>query len=344
MTIIAETLEKIHLRTPQQYRNLTVYPLAGFPEHEPDYSTLNDALEAGSARVLEISDSGSVPEILFENNGEKPVLLLDGEELIGAKQNRILNLTILAPAMQQIVIPVTCVEAGRWAWNQRDFQASDRVMFSKTRMQKTRAVSASLRSVRARRADQREVWNSIAETAQAFGTDSRTGAMGDVFEQNRPKLNNYLAPFTASENDVGALFFVNGSVIGFDLFDHPSTHATMFPKLLRSHALDAILATRNPATDDMSRPPASKEAARGFLKLAEASDTEHYPAIGEGQDLRLKHATLVGGGLEVNQRLIHLCVFGNDGSDPEQAGPQPTNSGSRRQLWRNRHRRATASD
>jgi hypothetical protein len=40
--------------------------------------------------------------------------LLDGEELIGAKQNRALNLTILAPAKQVIVIPVSCVEAGRW--------------------------------------------------------------------------------------------------------------------------------------------------------------------------------------------------------------------------------------
>ncbi len=55
-----------------------------------------------------------MPELRFVNHCERPVLLLDGEELVGAKQNRILNLTVLVPAHQTIVIPVSCVEAGRW--------------------------------------------------------------------------------------------------------------------------------------------------------------------------------------------------------------------------------------
>jgi hypothetical protein len=62
---------------------------------------------ASPARVTELGAGGSVPELRFENLGEKPVLLLDGEELVGAKQNRALNLTILAPAKQVIVIPVS---------------------------------------------------------------------------------------------------------------------------------------------------------------------------------------------------------------------------------------------
>jgi hypothetical protein len=39
-----------------------------------------------------------VPQLLFINDAMRPVLLLDGEELVGAKQNRVLNLTVLAPA------------------------------------------------------------------------------------------------------------------------------------------------------------------------------------------------------------------------------------------------------
>ena len=65
------------------------------------------------ARVTKLSEGGSVQQLLFVNEGERPVLLLDGEELVGAKQNRILNLTILAPPKQRIVVPVSRVEAGR---------------------------------------------------------------------------------------------------------------------------------------------------------------------------------------------------------------------------------------
>ena len=50
-----------------------------------------------------------------------PVLLVDGEELIGAKQNRVLNLSILIPAKQRCVIPICCVEAGRWRAASREF-------------------------------------------------------------------------------------------------------------------------------------------------------------------------------------------------------------------------------
>jgi ARG and Rhodanese-Phosphatase-superfamily-associated Protein domain len=35
------------------------------------------------------------------------VLILDGEELVGAKQNRIVNVTILVVTQSEIVIPVS---------------------------------------------------------------------------------------------------------------------------------------------------------------------------------------------------------------------------------------------
>jgi len=36
-----------------------------------------------------------VPELLVINQGERAVLLVDGEELVGAKQNRVLNTSVL---------------------------------------------------------------------------------------------------------------------------------------------------------------------------------------------------------------------------------------------------------
>jgi hypothetical protein len=79
---------------------------------DPGYVLLDDALARKLARVTEVSESGSVPELLFYNDGDEDILLLDGEELVGAKQNRILNVSILVGGKQRVAVPVSCVEQG----------------------------------------------------------------------------------------------------------------------------------------------------------------------------------------------------------------------------------------
>ena len=86
---------------------------------------------------------GSVPELKVFNGLSQPVLLLDGEELIGAKQNRVLNLTIMVPADTEMMIPVSCVEAGRWQHISDGFVAADRTQFARGRAKKLSQVSRS---------------------------------------------------------------------------------------------------------------------------------------------------------------------------------------------------------
>lgn len=52
---------------------------------------LDEALAEGLFEVREVDDGGSVNEILVINKTNYTVLLLDGEILAGAKQNRVLN-------------------------------------------------------------------------------------------------------------------------------------------------------------------------------------------------------------------------------------------------------------
>ena len=56
-----------------------------------------------------------MPELVVENPLDERVLLYDGEELVGAKQNRILNVSVLVEAKSALTIPVSCVEQGRWS-------------------------------------------------------------------------------------------------------------------------------------------------------------------------------------------------------------------------------------
>ena len=108
---------------PVEHRGIVVAPL--FPTRDPvaRYVTLDEALPRG-LRITETDESGSVPELVAHNPLEADVLLYDGEELVGAKQNRILNVTVLAPAGKTIPIPVTCVEQGRWRWAGGDFASA----------------------------------------------------------------------------------------------------------------------------------------------------------------------------------------------------------------------------
>lgn len=56
-----------------------------------------------------------MPELVVENPLAERVLLYDGEELVGAKQNRIVNVSVLVEAKSSLRIPVSCVEQGRGA-------------------------------------------------------------------------------------------------------------------------------------------------------------------------------------------------------------------------------------
>ena len=90
------------------------FPLRGFSAVSPRYLLLDEALAKGIAQVTETSTTGSVPELRFENRSDQSILIVDGEALVGAKQNRIVNISILVPPQSIMPIPVSCVERGRW--------------------------------------------------------------------------------------------------------------------------------------------------------------------------------------------------------------------------------------
>ena len=111
--IVYDYLNHLKLDDKQSYKNMAVFPLLCEKETACDYLLLDEALEADLIVITEVDESGTVPERKVENRSEKNLLILDGEELVGAKQNRIVNVTILIAAHATLTIPVTCVEQGR---------------------------------------------------------------------------------------------------------------------------------------------------------------------------------------------------------------------------------------
>ena len=302
MSFIYDLLKTIEIGSSSTFENLTMYPLLGSSEQKLSYITLDEALAAKTASVTEVSESGNVPDLLFHNDGDIPVLLLDGEELIGAKQNRVLNLTILAPANATIKIPVSCVEAGRWSRRSPEFQSSGSSMYARGRAAKSGQVSRSMRSGHSR-SDQGEVWRDISEKAARMAVTSETQAMSDIYESRRQKLGEYLTEFETVEHQVGVMFEINGAIAGLDLFDKETTLSKVLQKLVRSYALDAM-----EFSTDQNKDPSARRAAH-FVGLIAQAGVEQFSAAGLGEDLRFGGRVLSGGALKVDGEIVHLYAF-----------------------------------
>jgi hypothetical protein len=303
MTEVSSRLSDVTLDNGITYRHLTMFPLRSDADGKLDYLTLDEALRGGVVHIGEVSRAGSVPELRFENAGELPVLIVDGEELVGAKQNRTVNLTVLVPAHTKIVLPVSCVEAGRWQYESAAFHTSERAHFARGRARKVASVSRAMNSDGCPRSDQARVWRDIDDTARRLEAASPTRAMAAIFERHRTRIEDYVTALTAIEGQTGALFAIGADVVGVDLFDRSATLRRLLPKLVRSYAVDALEVNGGAA------PPPDRGSAEAFLRAAVSAKVSTYPALGLGTDIRLSAPGLAGGGLVVDDTLIHLAVF-----------------------------------
>jgi hypothetical protein len=283
--------------------NLTMFPLLAERETAPGYSTLDEALAAGFVKVTEVSESGHVPELTITNDGHAPVLLLDGEELVGAKQNRIVNLTILVPPRTTLRLPVSCVEAGRWARRSRSLASAGRAHYASGRAMKVGHVSSCLRASGARRSDQGAIWDDIHRKAERMAAPSPTQASAAMYERSRADLDMLRSKLEALPGQVGAVFAIKGTIAGMDAFDSAATWRKSMGKIVESYGLDALDRAE-------PRPRARRDPVR-FLASVGGAAVEKFPAVGLGEDLRLNAPRVAGAALAVGGEVVHVLAFAN---------------------------------
>lgn len=317
--VVSHYLSQLNFGELQRYGKMAVIPLTASDTPGPDYLTLKIALETRILTVTEVSQGGSVPELKVVNTAEIPILLLDGEELVGAKQNRALNTTILLKERSETVIPVSCTEQGRWAYASAELADSGVVASPRIRSRKTSSVSASLADFRRYSSDQGAVWDEIAQVSADSGVRSSTGAMKDIFESKTRDLDRYLEAFGNVPKQRGLFVLIDGKPVGFDVVSQEAAYAALHRKLIKSYALDALLG-REEAPEEPGL-----EKAKSFLDEAAAAEEKKYESIGHGWDYRFEGKALVGSALVYRENVIHTAFFRITESD--RTGPM---SGYRR--------------
>ena len=292
------TLDTFQLGEPVEHRGIVVAPL--FPRHDPvaTYITLDEALPRG-LRITETSDSGDVPELFVENPTGTDVLLYDGEELVGAKQNRILNVSVIvgAGAGAKLPIPVSCVEQGRWSRRSDVFGSAKHISHSHLRRRKAETLAAQ---PLARGVAQGQVWDEVREKQSRMGVRSETAANRDTFEAHGARLRALEQAFAVAPGQCGAVLGL-GDDLCLDAVSRPDAFALLWPKLRAGYLLDALERLDGRAT--------SVERVSAFVaEIGEARVTQG-PSAGLGEDLRLRGTGVIGSGLALDGETIQLSAF-----------------------------------
>jgi hypothetical protein len=280
-----------------EHRGIVLAPL--FPRSRPRarYVTLDEALALGF-RVSEVSSHGSVPEVLAWNSTPTDVIVCDGEELLGAKQNRIVNVTVLVAAGSTVRIPVSCVEQGRWSRGSGDFSAASHAAYPELRRRKAERLAAAPLQPGAA---QDEVWSAVAEKSVRLGAFSPTGAQAHIFASRGRELAGLGGAFPLEPGQAGAVVALGPDFLCFDWLSRPEAFARLYPKLLDGYLLDAL-----ERLDGESAPARELEA---FVEAALSASRRREPSVGLGEDVRASAKGLVGSGLELDGELLQLSAY-----------------------------------
>ena len=288
--------------TAQIHGGITIIPILAAAPALADYITLGTAQPLGFT-IEEVDTAGHVPELLVHNPLDTQVMLYDGEEVVGAKQNRMLEATILVAAGSTQKIPVACVEAGRWARVSNDFTASDRVSHPESRRRKSFDLESAPLSLGV---SQGTVWDEIEERLDERSLHSSTRALADVHAAERPRIDALEAAFPRVGDQCGAILALDGTFC-LDYVSRSDAWEALWPKIRRGYLLDGLR-----HLEDL---PSSPELIARFVANVSHTPRTQRPSPGLGLDQRLHGLSVTGSGLMLDDELLQLSAFSRSGQN-----------------------------
>lgn len=303
-------LASLRIGEAQTREGFGLWPVFAESRPEPTYITLTEALALDGFKITEVSEGGSVPNLRVVNETSQNILLFDGEELKGAKQNRILNTTILVAAGTSLDVPVSCTERGRWDYRSAEFSSSGSLAHAELRKRKAAAVANSLHSKASHVSDQGAVWSEIEQLHQTANSDvtSKTRAMKDAYEGHQRELDEFTREVPCHDDQCGLIAVIGDRVEGIDILSRPGGYARLHRRLVESHAMDFLVRKHG-----VSRKPFDPEAPIRFLAEAAKAQASVHATAGLGSDHRLSFRWGYGAALQVEETIVHLALFGGNG-------------------------------
>lgn len=303
---IAGLVKVLEVGRPVSHQGLSIVPIyrVDAPAAK-DWVMLDEAVRNRWIEIAEL-DGGRVPQVRISNLSKRTIYLMGGEILTGAKQDRILaSDLLLGPGTRNLVVPVFCVEHGRWTAVSTGFTTKNNIGTFDLRARAAAKGAAA----------QSEIWDKVAEQNARVGAASPTSAYQDAYESAEAKksiaaIESRMAAIPRLMKDtVGVVIALGGRIVSADIFADPALFQKQWPKILRSSALAAQGRRGEGAL--------KQEAAADFLKALAAKTYE----VKKGLDLGFEHScldrTVNVQALVLDRAVAHLAAFAQDDEDGE---------------------------
>ena len=307
--MLKEEIAGIDVGEPLHHHNITVFPLMG-ARGKGCYTLLAQAIKSGQALVEDVDEEGDVPNLRVVNDSERPLLIVEGEVLRGAKQDRVVNITVIVAAKTSFTLPVSCVERGRWDYVSKHFRPE--------RFVPPRVRAAAMQDMQSGEGEyhpnQSRIWREVDSVLEDVGADSATATIADAFKASQKRLKEYRNRISLPKEAAGFLVAKGDALVGMDLFDSPKTMRKFWRRLSEAYFVEALRDTKETR-------PAKKRTARKLLRHISENAKVSAQQLGSGLRLHVESEKLVGSAVWSGEQLCHLSAF----AAPEGAidGPGP---------------------
>lgn len=300
MQILNELLDNIVVGPPQVFEDVQVFPLFGNQTEQPvSFLELDEALEKGLVEITEESEGGNVPRLTVINKADRDLIIYEGQQLLGAKQNRIVNITVVVPANSELPIPVSCVEQSRWHYTSPSFKSSDHFSYPSLRRTTHSDVTLSKELHGTSDSNQSNVWSSVARKMERMEVASPTSAMEDIYYSQTPDRQVLTDTFKVAENQIGYMAFIKGGFAGSDLFASPDVCRGKMEKLLRGYYLDS-------RDDGVAF---EKVDVDEILREVKSAEHRQFETVGKGTERRFDAPHVQGSWKEVDGTIPHVSIL-----------------------------------
>jgi hypothetical protein len=248
LLLAAQAPAQYRISGPYAHENLSIFLVQkekGSQNAERRYLTLKDALDQ---RKIVVNETKKVNELTVENVSDEEIFIQSGDIVKGGQQDRVItNDFVLPPRSGRVAVAAFCVEQGRWT--QRGGESAS-TFNSSSEMVATKPLKFAVGVKR----DQSEVWRKVAEaqsglaaaTAQTVSVSASVSSLPLTLKSPpvEDAVRGYIKAFSHATDGksgvIGFAFAVNGEVNSADVYSSPELFASMWPKLLKASAVEAV--------------------------------------------------------------------------------------------------------
>ena len=288
------------------FGNTAIVQVATDPLTKFSFRPGGPEMKTGGLLISELTEGGVVGKLTALNNTDSYLLLTDADVLIGAKQNRIVNKSVLLAPFSKTVLDVSCIERLRWSYSGKNFSSPGSAADHGLRKAKASTMSFLKTEPGAAADTQGKVWshiyNSLAKEGMHQETESYYALSGHIHEK---KVKEF--PVCEPEKGcTGIAVFADGRVQSIDIFGNTEVYGYYFP-LLRDAAFRMADTGKKMKEPDIHEAFYKTLDAMEAWELAEKKDEGNNPGAGR---LELRESELlIGFDLSLNSEMIHRAVF-----------------------------------